>query len=91
MKSTTLILSAVLATASLGVLASERCSDAPKDQWMSREAIEQHFIDSGYTVREVEGDDDGCYEIKATDKDGRRVEIYADPVDGHIVNEKRDD
>ncbi len=91
MKTTTLILCATLATASLNVLASESCTDAPRDQWMSREAVEQHFTAMGYTVREVEADDDGCYEVKATDKDGRKLEIYADPVDARIVKEERDD
>ncbi len=91
MKITTLILSAALAATSLGAIASERCTEAAREEWMSREAIEQHFVDSGYTVREVETDNGGCYELKAIDRDGRKVEIYADPVDGRIVKEKRDD
>ncbi len=38
----------------------------------------------GYDVRNVERED-GCYEVKAVDKNGARVEIKLNPVSGQIV------
>jgi hypothetical protein len=29
-----------------------------------------------------------CYEIYGTNKEGKKVEIYYNPVDGSVVNEK---
>jgi uncharacterized membrane protein YkoI len=45
----------------------------------------------GYEVRKIEIDDDGYYEVKAIDPDGRRVEAEVDPVTGKILKVERDD
>lgn len=42
----------------------------------------------GYTVRKVKRDD-GCYEVKATDKTGTRVELKLNPATGAIVKTEK--
>ena len=54
---------------------------------MSLEVVRAKAIDMGYDVRKIEKEY-GCYELYAIDKDGRRVEIYMNPVTGEIVRTK---
>jgi len=51
-----------------------KCSSAPKSQWQPRSALETQLQSDGYKVRriKVEG---GCYEVYATDKDGKRANM----------------
>jgi hypothetical protein len=60
------------------------CSDLPKSQWMSVEAITQKASALGYDVRRVKADG-GCYEVYATDAKGARVEAYFHPGTGDVV------
>lgn len=87
---TTAIVAAAPAFASDDDNSSSRCASAPRDQWMSVEAVEAKFTGDGYKVRQVKSED-GCYEIYAIDKDGFRIEAYVDPVSGEIVRKKIDD
>lgn len=57
--------------------ASEGCN-APRDQWQPEAALRQQLEGQGWQIRRVKVDD-GCYEVYATDKDGRRRETYFDP------------
>ncbi|NQW12197.1 MAG: PepSY domain-containing protein [Alphaproteobacteria bacterium] len=41
-------------------------------------------------IRDIERED-GHYEVKATDKDGHRVELYIDAMTGAILRSERDD
>jgi len=73
-------------------LASDRSTDgtAPRDQWLPLDQIEQSLRSQGYEVHELEIDD-GRYEVEAIDPDGRRVELYIDPLTGKILRTERDD
>jgi hypothetical protein len=62
-----------------------RCTARPDANWLSVKQLTQKLKDQGYTVRQVERSH-GCYEVKATDAKGVRVEIYVDPVTAEIVN-----
>ena len=74
----------------LAAQASSECGNAPKDQWMSEEALKLKATELGYDVRSVKVED-GCYEAYAIDKNGNRVEAYFDPATGEIVKTKTDD
>jgi hypothetical protein len=67
-------------------LASPTCTDAPKDKWISEEAMKQKIADLGYkdikTFKVTKGN---CYEIYGYDKNGKKAEVYFSPVDGSIV------
>lgn len=66
------------------------CGNAPRDQWIGREAIKTKVTAMGYDVRRVKPDD-GCYEVRATDKNGAKAELYLNPVTGEVVRNKMDD
>ncbi len=66
------------------------CGNAPREQWMSKDAITEKATGMGYKVHRVKIEN-GCYEIKAFDKNGNRAEIYANPVTGEFLNSKMDD
>jgi hypothetical protein len=57
---------------------------------MSLKDIEAKATAMGYKVRQVKIED-GCYEIYALDKDGKRVEAYLNPVTADVVETKVDD
>lgn len=76
-----------VATAALG---SPSCGNAPQSSWMSLTDIEAKATAMGYKVRQVKIED-GCYEIYALDKDGKRVEAYLNPVTAEVVETKLDD
>ena len=64
------------------------CTSAPQAEWRSLDDVKTAAEALGYKdVRKVEVED-RCYEAYAFDKDGRRVEIYFDPVSLKIVRVK---
>ena len=83
---------ALAVTAAAPALASDdaKCGNAPRDQWMSEDAIKAKGTEMGYDVRRVKVDD-GCYELYAIDNDGTKVELYLDPVTAALVRTESDD
>lgn len=61
---------------------------AQTGQKMSVQDITAKVSGMGYTVRKVERDD-GCYEVKATDANGARVELKLHPGTGAIVKSEK--
>ncbi|MFA5119730.1 PepSY domain-containing protein [Zavarzinia sp.] len=77
-----------LALLSLGagsVSAADLCSGSgtQKPEAEVRATIEGR----GYQIRSL-GSLDGCYEIKGTDSDGKKVELYVNPWTGEVVKTK---
>lgn len=66
------------------------CGNVPQDQWMSEDALKTKAVASGYDVRQVKVED-GCYEIYAIDRDGKKVEAYLHPVTAAVVKIKVSD
>lgn len=58
-------------------LASQRCL-APMAEWKPREALVDKLRAEGWTIRRIKTDD-GCYKVRATDAEGRRVKAKFDP------------
>ena len=50
----------------------------PMTQWQPRDAILALAADNNWQVRRIKIDD-GCYEIYATDADGRQFEVKVNP------------
>ena len=66
---------AVLALAAAGpALAAGNCSTAPKSKWQAKSALESQLQAEGYNVRQIKIEV-GCYEVYATDKDGKRANM----------------
>lgn len=76
-------LTVVVACPSLA-LASPSCTKEPKANWMPEAAMKAKIDAQGYKVKtfQVTG---SCYEIYGKDKDGKRAEVYFNPVSGEIV------
>ncbi|ACE90005.1 hypothetical conserved protein [Rhizobium etli CIAT 652] len=75
---------AIVALAPALAFASPSCTKEPKSKWMSEEAMKAKIGALGYKVKtfEITGN---CYEIYGKDKDGKRAEVYFNPVSGDIV------
>ena len=67
---------------------SVSCTTEPQSKWMSTDAVTAKLLKDGYKeVRSIktEADSGTCYEIKAIDKDGKKVEGYVNPVTAELV------
>ncbi|WP_338024995.1 PepSY domain-containing protein [Aliiroseovarius sediminis] len=62
----------------------------PKADWQPREAVQAMAEKQGWTLRRIETDD-GCYEIKGTDAQGREIEAKLDPATLAVVKMQYDD
>ncbi len=67
--------------------AAKNCTDQPKDKWMTEEAFKKKVEEMGYKIKKFKKPGT-CYEIYGTDKDGKKVEIYFNPVDATVVQSK---
>ena len=79
----------VLAVAALPAVASSDC-DAPAARWQSREAVRQMAAQQGWQVQRLKIDD-GCYEIRGRDAQGRSFKAKLDPQTLRVVKMKQRD
>lgn len=84
-----LILVTVIALAGLSAHAKKNCTDQPKDKWMKEEDFKKKIEGQGYKINKFK-QPGSCYEIYGLNKDGKKVEIYFNPVDASIVKEEMD-
>ena len=82
-----LVLSLGLAT--LPVWADDDC-DAPLSRWQTREAVRQMATAQGWQIQRLKIDD-GCYEVRGTDAQGRRFKAKIDPETLKVLKMKQDD
>jgi len=83
------LLGAAAFAGSAGAHGFDNCTQEPKDKWKPQAEAEAAAKAAGYTVTrsKVEG---SCYEVYAKDKDGKKFELFYNPVDLTLV-EKHDD
>lgn len=86
------LLSALLLTAAISVPAfasGEKfdCGMTDKATWMSEDAAKAKGVELGYEVGKIKVED-GCYELYAKDKDGKKLEVFMHPVSGEVVGAK---
>jgi hypothetical protein len=65
--------------------AAPKCTAEPRDKWLTEDAMKAKIVALGYEkikTFKVSGD---CYEIYGYDKDGRKAEVYFNPVTGDVV------
>jgi hypothetical protein len=70
-------------------IASQNCTDRPRAEWMSQDAVSAKLKEQGYDVRKVENKK-SCYEAKVRDSQGVKYELYVDPTSGRVVEKTRD-
>lgn len=77
MKRSLTILTFLVVLPSGAALAGDDCA-VPLADWQPRSAVVRLAEENGWVVRRIKIDD-GCYEIKGTDREGRRIEVTVDP------------
>jgi hypothetical protein len=86
-----IVLASVLAAFSLTAFASDpECTKEPKDKWKDKAGFEKELVGQGYKIKKFKVTKTNCYEIYGHDKDGKKVEIYFNPVTGEKVKEEID-
>ena len=74
-------LTILIVMTALGVASAAQADEActvPMADWQPRATVQQMAEAQGWTVRRIKIDD-GCYEIKASDAQGRAIEVQVDP------------
>jgi hypothetical protein len=81
-------LAVIMAFTVIGAVAHAKktCTDQPREKWMNEEDFKKRMQGEGYKIRKFK-QPGSCYEIYGTNKDGKNVEIYFNPVDGSVVKE----
>ncbi|MEW5965798.1 MAG: PepSY domain-containing protein [Thermodesulfobacteriota bacterium] len=73
----------------LPAVADDDC-DAPVERWQSREAVRQMAARQGWQIQRLKIDD-GCYEIRGTDSQGRIFKAKIDPETLKVLKMKQGD
>jgi hypothetical protein len=89
MKKSLTILAFILILPAGTAFADDDCF-VPMADWQPREAVAQLAGENGWTVRRIKIDD-GCYEIKGTDTDGREIEVTVHPGTLAVIEVEYDD
>ncbi len=71
-------------------LADDDLCRVPMADWQPREAVQKMAEAQGWTVRRIKTDD-GCYEIKGRDANGRTIEVKINPATLAVVDYESDD
>lgn len=71
------LLALALGAATLAAWAGDDC-DVPVRRWQSRDAVRQMAAQKGWELERLKIDD-GCYEIRGRDAEGRRFKAKLDP------------
>ena len=83
------LLALALGLAALPAWADDDCN-APMDRWQSRDAVRQMAIQKGWQIQRLKIDD-GCYEIRGTDAQGRHFKAKIDPETLAVLKMKQRD
>lgn len=83
------VLGLSLSLATLPVWADDDC-DAPLARWQSREAVRQLAARQGWQIQRLKIDD-GCYELRATNAQGRSFKAKLDPETLKVIKMKIED
>jgi hypothetical protein len=78
-----------LGLAALPTWAGDDC-DAPLKRWQTREAVRQMAAAQGWQIQRLKIDD-GCYEIRGTDAQGRSFKAKIDPETLKVLKMKQAD
>ncbi|MFJ2985127.1 MULTISPECIES: PepSY domain-containing protein [unclassified Pseudomonas] len=71
--------------------AATQCTTADKSTWQDQDKFQAQLKAQGYKINKFKVTKGNCYEIYGFDKDGRKVEIYHDPVTGKPVKTEIED
>ena len=75
----------LLVVAPLAAQASPKCTTEAKEKWMSEDAMKAKVATLGYERIKTFKVSGNCYEIYGYTKDGKKAEVYFNPVNGDVV------
>ncbi|MFD1330084.1 PepSY domain-containing protein [Mycoplana ramosa] len=91
MKKTILFAAIVLCGLGAGAVMADDDDDndcnVPMTNWQPREAVQKMAEGRGWTIQKIKTDD-GCYKIRAQDKDGRNLRAKVNPGTLDVVSMK---
>lgn len=70
-------------------VAETRCS-VPMAQWQPKETLEAKLKAEGWQAPSIRTDD-GCYKVRATNAEGKRLKAKFDPATLEMLRKDRDD
>ena len=89
MRKTLMILGFLAMMPAGAALADEACF-VPMADWQPREAVEKLAQTKGWTVRRIKIDD-GCYELKGQDENGKTIEVTIHPATLEVIRVEHED
>ena len=69
-----IVLGVVASLIAVPAFAAGKCATSPKADWRPKSALETQLTSAGYKVKQIKIES-GCYEVYATDKDGKRANM----------------
>jgi hypothetical protein len=85
-----MIAASILAASAGTAAASPKCTTAPQSQWLTEAQMRAKIAALGYKDIKVFQVSGSCYEIYGRTKDGKKAEVYFNPVDGSVVQKNED-
>lgn len=73
-----LVIGVLAMSSTVPAMADDDMCNVPMDKWQPRENLQAQLEAQGWQVKRITTDD-GCYEVYAITKDGKRVEVYFNP------------
>lgn len=70
--------------------ASPACTQEPKDKWLAEDDMKAKVAEMGYQKIRTFKVTGSCYEIYGYTKDGKKAEVYFNPVNGAVVKSEID-
>ncbi len=69
-------------------LAGPECTKDAKEKWQNEKSFQENLVKDGYKIKKFKVTKGNCYEIYGHNKDGKKVEIYFNPITGEKVKEE---
>ncbi|WP_018391511.1 PepSY domain-containing protein [Ancylobacter sp. FA202] len=76
--------------APIAAYAGPACTTEAKDKWMTEDAMKAKVAEMGYQKIKTFKVSGSCYEIYGYTKDGKKAEVYFNPVSGAVVKSEID-
>ncbi len=82
---------ALAAALPLAAQANPNCTKEPRSAWLSETQMKEKVKQLGYhDIKVFKTTASGCYEIYGRSAQGRKVEVYFNPIDGSVVQANED-
>jgi hypothetical protein len=82
------LLTIILLVFSVSAFAGPECTKEDKSKWQDKQKFEKNLVEQGYKVKVFKVTKGNCYELYGWNKEGKKVEIYFNPITGKKVKEE---